>query len=103
MVIVVLCLFALNPNGINGAVMQMVNHGIYSAALFLLVGIIYERRHTRSVAEFGGLSHVMPGYAAVFLGMVMTAIGLPLLAVFISEFLALRGAFESNPVWAGWA
>jgi len=71
--------------------------------LFLLVGIIYERRHTRKVSEFGGLSHVMPGYAAVFMAMAMTAIGLPLLAVFISEFLAMRGAFEANPVWAGWA
>jgi len=101
--IVMLGLFALNPNGINGAVMQMVNHGIYSGALFLLVGIVYERRHTRNVAEFGGLSHVMPGYAAVFLFMAMTAIGLPLLCVFISEFLAMRGAFEANPVWAGWA
>jgi NADH-quinone oxidoreductase subunit M len=101
--IVMLGLFSLNPNGINGAVMQMVNHGIYSGALFLLVGIIYERRHTRNVAEFGGLSHIMPGYAAVFLVMAMTAIGLPLLAVFISEFLALRGAFEANPWWAGWA
>lgn len=99
---VMLGLFALNPNGINGAVMQMINHGIYSAALFLLVGIIYERRHTRNVAEFGGLSHVMPGYAAVFLAMVMTAIGLPLLAVFVSEFLALRGAFEANVYWAAW-
>ena len=101
--IVMLGLFALNPNGINGAVMQMINHGIYSGALFLLVGIIYERRHTRNVAEFGGLSHVMPGYAAVFLVMAMTAIGLPLLCVFISEFLAMRGAFEANPAWAGWA
>src|SRR5882724_5822194 len=101
--IVMLGLFALNPNGINGAVMQMVSHGVYSGALFLLVGIIYERRHTRKVNEFGGLSHVMPGYAAVFLAMAMTAIGLPMLAVFISEFLAMRGAFEANPVWAGWA
>jgi NADH-quinone oxidoreductase subunit M len=100
--IVMLGLFALNPNGLNGAVLHMINHGIYSAALFLLVGIIYERRHTRSVAEFGGLSHVMPGYAAVFLAMVMTAIGLPLLCVFISEFLSLRGAFEANPAWAAW-
>src|SRR5215216_105969 len=100
---VMLGLFSLNPNGVNGGVMQMVNHGIYSGALFLLVGIIYERRHTRNVAEFGGLSHVMPGYAAIFLGMVMTAIGLPLLAVFISEFLALRGAFEANPYWSAWA
>ncbi|MGI9065919.1 MAG: complex I subunit 4 family protein [Pyrinomonadaceae bacterium] len=100
--IVMLGLFSLNPNGVNGAVLHMINHGIYSAALFLLVGIIYERRHTRSVAEFGGLSHVMPGYAAIFLSMVMTAIGLPLLCVFISEFLSLRGAFEANPYWAAW-
>ncbi len=99
---VMLGLFAINPNGVNGGVMQMINHGIYSGALFLLVGIIYERRHTRNVAEFGGLSHIMPGYATVFLVMVMTAIGLPLLAVFISEFLALRGALEANPTWAAW-
>jgi NADH-quinone oxidoreductase subunit M len=101
--IVILGLFALNPNGLNGAVLHMINHGIYSAALFLLVGIIYERRHTRKVSEFGGLSHVMPGYATVFLAMVMTAIGLPLLCVFISEFLAMRGAFEAQPWWAAWA
>ena len=101
--IVILGLFSLNPNGVNGAVLHMINHGIYSGALFLLVGIIYERRHTRNVAEFGGLSHVMPGYAAVFLAMAMTAIGLPLLCVFISEFLSMRGAFEANPWWAGWA
>jgi NADH-quinone oxidoreductase subunit M len=100
--IVMLGLFALNPNGVNGAVLHMINHGIYSGALFLLVGIIYERRHTRNVAEFGGLSHVMPGYAAVFLAMAMTTIGLPLLCVFISEFLSLRGAFEANPAWAAW-
>ncbi|HUE82927.1 MAG TPA: NADH-quinone oxidoreductase subunit M [Pyrinomonadaceae bacterium] len=100
--IVMLGLFSLNPNGILGAVLHMVNHGIYSAALFLLVGIIYERRHTRNIAEFGGLSHIMPGYATVFLFMAMTAIGLPLLCVFISEFLALRGAFEANPYWAAW-
>ena len=101
--VVMLGLFAANPNGLNGAVLHMINHGIYSGALFLLVGIIYERRHTRAVNEFGGLSHVMPGYAAVFLAMAMTAIGLPLLCVFISEFLAMRGAFEANPYWAGWA
>src|SRR5918911_1325239 len=96
---VMLGLFALNPNGLNGAVLHMINHGIYSGALFLLVGIIYERRHTRAVNEFGGLSHVMPGYATVFLAMAM---GLPLLCVFISEFLALRGAFEAKPAWAAW-
>jgi NADH-quinone oxidoreductase subunit M len=101
--VVMLGLFALNPNGLNGAVLHMINHGIYSGALFLLVGIIYERRHTRNVAEFGGLSHVMPAYATVFLAMAMTAIGLPLLCVFISEFLAMRGAFEAQPWWAAWA
>jgi NADH-quinone oxidoreductase subunit M len=101
--VVMLGLFAMNPNGLNGAVLHMINHGIYSGALFLLVGIIYERRHTRAVNEFGGLSHVMPAYAAVFLAMAMTAIGLPLLCVFISEFLAMRGAFEANPWWSGWA
>jgi NADH-quinone oxidoreductase subunit M len=101
--VVMLGLFSVNPNGLDGAVLHMINHGIYSGALFLLVGIIYERRHTRAVNEFGGLSHVMPGYAAVFLGMAMTAIGLPLLCVFISEFLAMRGAFEANPWWSSWA
>ncbi|MBA3240300.1 MAG: NADH-quinone oxidoreductase subunit M [Acidobacteria bacterium] len=101
--VVMLGLFSLNPNGLNGAVLHMINHGIYSGALFLLVGVIYERRHTRNISEFGGLSHVMPGYAAIFLAMAMTAIGLPLLCVFISEFLAMRGAFEANPWWAGWA
>jgi NADH-quinone oxidoreductase subunit M len=98
--VLMLGMFAVNPNGVNGAVLHMINHGIYSGSLFLLVGIIYERRHTRSVDQFGGLGHVMPGFATVFLVMVLTAIGLPLLAVFISEFLSLRGAFEANPVWA---
>src|ERR687895_2455781 len=98
--VVMLGLFAANPNGVNGAVLHMINHGIYSGALFLLVGIIYERRHTRVVSEFGGLSHVMPAFAAVFLVMVLSSIGLPLLNGFIGEFLALRGAFEANVWWA---
>jgi NADH-quinone oxidoreductase subunit M len=97
---VILGLFALNPNGINGAVLQMVNHGISTSALFLIVGILYERRHTRLVSEYGGLSHVMPAFAAVFLIMVLSSIGLPLLNGFIGEFLVLRGAFEANPWWA---
>ena len=99
--IVILGLFAANPNGIRGAVLHMVNHGIYSGALFLLVGVIYERRHTRSVAEFGGLGSVMPRYAFVFMMMALTALGLPMLCVFISEFLTMQGAFEANPIWAG--
>jgi NADH-quinone oxidoreductase subunit M len=99
--IVILGLFSANPNGVRGAVLHMVNHGIYSGALFLLVGIIYERRHTRSVSEFGGLGTVMPGYAFVFMVMTLTALGLPLLCVFISEFFTMQGAFEANPWWAG--
>jgi NADH-quinone oxidoreductase subunit M len=98
--VLMLGFFAANENGVNGAVLHQINHGIYSGALFLLVGIIYERRHTRAVSEFGGLGHVMPGYSFVFLMMVLTAIGLPLLAVFISEFLSLRGAFQANPIWS---
>jgi NADH-quinone oxidoreductase subunit M len=97
---VILGLFALNPNGINGAVMQMINHGISTSALFLIVGILYERRHTRLVSEYGGLSAVVPGFAAVFMIMVLSSIGLPLLNGFIGEFLVLRGAFEANPWWA---
>jgi NADH-quinone oxidoreductase subunit M len=97
---VILGVFALNPNGISGGVMQMINHGISTSALFLVVGILYERRHTRLVSEYGGLSHVMPGFATVFLIMVLSSIGLPLLNGFIGEFLALRGAFEANPWWA---
>jgi NADH-quinone oxidoreductase subunit M len=98
--VLMLGFFAANENGVNGAVLHQINHGIYSGALFLLVGIIYERRHTRLVNEFGGLGHIMPGYSFVFLVMVLTAIGLPLLAVFISEFLSLRGAFQANPIWS---
>jgi NADH-quinone oxidoreductase subunit M len=97
---VMLGLFALNPNGINGAVLQMVNHGISTSALFLVVGILYERRHTRLVSEYGGLSQVMPGFAAVFLIMILSSLGLPLLNGFIGEFLILRGAFEASPWWA---
>ncbi len=98
--VLMLGFFAANPNGVNGAILHMITHGIYSGALFLLVGIIYERRHTRLVNEFGGLGSVLPSFSFVFLMMVLTAIGLPLLAVFISEFLSLRGAFEAKPLWA---
>ena len=70
-------LFALNPNGINGSIIQQINHGISTGALFLIVGIIYERRHTREISEYGGLSHVMPSYAIIFLIITMSSIGLP--------------------------
>jgi NADH-quinone oxidoreductase subunit M len=94
---VMLGLFALNGPGINGAVLQMINHGLSTGALFLLVGVIYERRHTRLIAEYGGLSAVMPLYATVFLIITMSSIGLPTLNGFVGEFTILVGAF--NRVW----
>lgn len=100
---IMLGIFALNENGLNGAVLQMINHGISTGALFLLVGVVYERRHTRMISDYGGLSHVMPGFAAVFMIMTMSSIGLPMLNGFIGEFLILRGVFEVNKIWAAFA
>jgi NADH-quinone oxidoreductase subunit M len=90
-------LFALNPNGITGGIFQMLNHGISTSALFLLVGIVYERRHTRMISEYGGLSKTMPVYATIFMIMTMSSIGLPGLNGFIGEFTILLGAFQAAP------
>ncbi|MSO19630.1 MAG: NADH-quinone oxidoreductase subunit M [Acidobacteria bacterium] len=97
---ITLGIFVLNPNGITGSIIQQINHGISTGALFLLVGIIYERRHTREIAEFGGLSHIMPVYATMFLIVAMSSLGLPTLNGFIGEFVILQGAFEANRTWA---
>jgi NADH-quinone oxidoreductase subunit M len=97
---VTLGMFALNPNGLNGSIIQQINHGISTGALFLIVGIIYERRHTREISQFGGLSNVMPVYAIVFLIMTMSSIGLPLLNGFIGEFTIVMGALQENLWWA---
>jgi NADH-quinone oxidoreductase subunit M len=94
-------MFALNPNGINGSIMQQINHGISTGALFLLVGVIYERRHTRLISEYSGIAQKMPKYATLFMIFTLSSIGLPLLNGFIGEFLLLRGAFEANRKWAG--
>src|SRR5436305_1613486 len=94
---VMLAMFALHGPGLNGSVLQMINHGLSTGALFLLVGVIYERRHTRLIAEYGGLSQVMPGYAVVFLIITMSSIGLPTLNAVVGEFTILVGAF--NRVW----
>jgi NADH-quinone oxidoreductase subunit M len=91
---VMLGLFALNTQGIQGSVLQMVNHGLSTGALFLAVGIIYERRHTREISEFGGLSAVLPWFAAFFLIICLSSLGLPGLNGFIGEFLILLGAFR---------
>jgi NADH-quinone oxidoreductase subunit M len=96
---VMLGLFALNPNGINGAVMQMINHGISTGALFMLCGILYERRHTYEISEFGGLATVMPTFSTIFLIVTLSSLGLPLMNNFIGEFLTLRGAFEAKVLW----
>jgi NADH-quinone oxidoreductase subunit M len=93
---VVLGLFALNPQGLVGGLLQMVNHGLSTGALFLLVGMIYERRHSRLIADFGGLWAVMPVFAAVFLVVTCSSIGLPGLNGFVGEFLVLVGAFQAN-------
>jgi NADH-quinone oxidoreductase subunit M len=103
MAVVMLGMFALNPVGITGSIVQQLNHGISTGALFLIVGIVYERRHTREISEYGGLSKVMPVYAAIFLIMTMSSIGLPTLNGFIGEFLILQGVFVKSTAWAAFA
>ncbi len=100
---VMLGMFALNPLGLEGSVLQMVNHGLSTGALFLIVGLIYERRHTKEIAQFGGLAHVMPLYATFTLIVFLASMGLPLLNGFVGEFMILQGAFAANRVWAYWA
>ncbi len=100
MAMVMLGMFALNPVGLKGSILQQLNHGISTGALFLIVGIVYERRHTRLISEYGGLSKVMPMYAAVFAVMMLSSIGLPALNGFVGELLILQGAFVANRTWA---
>jgi NADH-quinone oxidoreductase subunit M len=96
-------IFALNPAGLTGSVIQQINHGISTGALFLIVGILYERRHTREIAQYGGISTVMPVYATITLIMFMSSMGLPLLNGFVGEFTILQGVFMENKLWAGLA
>jgi NADH-quinone oxidoreductase subunit M len=91
-------IFALDPQGVDGAIYQMLNHGLSTGALFLLVGMIYLRRHTREISEFGGLWRSIPIYAAVFMFVMLSSIGLPGLNGFVGEFLILLGAYLSS-VW----
>ena len=89
-------IFALTPLGLTGSVLQQVNHGISTGALFLIVGILYERRHTREIAEYGGISNVMPVYAAITMIMFLSSMGLPLLNGFVGEFTILQGTFMAK-------
>jgi NADH-quinone oxidoreductase subunit M len=95
---VMLGLFTLNQQGLVGGVIQMINHGLSTGALFLMVGMIYERRHTRLISEFGGLWKVVPAFSALFLVVVLSSLGLPGLNGFVGEFLVLVGAFQVS----GW-
>ncbi len=98
---VMLGMFALNPQGLTGSILQMVNHGISTGALFLIVGMLYERRHTRLISDFGGLAYQVPILTAVFAITMFSSMGLPGLNGFIGEFLILVGAFEYNKIYAG--
>jgi NADH-quinone oxidoreductase subunit M len=86
-------IFALNPQGIDGAIYQMLNHGVSTGGLFLLVGMLYVRRHTHEISEFGGLWKRVPIYAAIFMVVMLSSIGLPGLNGFVGEFLIMVGAF----------
>jgi NADH-quinone oxidoreductase subunit M len=95
-------IFALTPLGLSGSIIQQINHGISTGALFLIVGVLYERRHTRLISEFGGLSTPMPNFAAVYMIVTLSSLGMPLLNGFVGEFTILRGVFEVRWQWAAW-
>jgi NADH-quinone oxidoreductase subunit M len=97
---VILGIFALNEQGLQGAMYQMLNHGISTGGLFLLVGMIYDRRHTRLIDEFGGLAAPLPVFSAIFMIVTFSSIGLPMLNGFVGEFLILLGAFDANVTFA---
>jgi len=96
---VMLGMFAFNVQGVEGSVYQMLNHGVSTGALFLIVGMVYERRHTRLIADFGGLSRVMPVFATFFMIVTLSSIALPGTNGFVGEFLILVGTFKANPVY----
>jgi NADH-quinone oxidoreductase subunit M len=101
--LVVLGIFAFTTQGLQGSTIQMLNHGLSTGALFLLVGMIYERRHTRLISDFGGLAHANPVFASVFLIVTLSSIGLPGLNGFVGEVLILVGTFASNRIYASLA
>ena len=96
-------IFALTPLGLSGSVLQQINHGISTGALFLIVGALYERRHTRLISEFGGLATPMPTFAAIYLIVSLSSLGMPLLNGFIGEVTILQGTFVVNKAWTAWA
>ncbi len=101
--VIILGIFALNVEGIGGAIFLMISHGVVSGALFLLVGVIYDRTGTKMMSEFGGLAKVMPLYATIFAIVLMASVGLPLTIGFVGEFLSLLGFFAVSPLLTGLA
>ncbi len=97
---VMLGLFALNEQAVSGAMIQMINHGLSTGALFLLVGVVYDRRHTRLIKDYGGIAKVMPWYTTVFIIVTLSSVGLPGLNGFVGEFLILVGAYQTAPIYA---
>jgi NADH-quinone oxidoreductase subunit M len=95
-------IIALNPEGIAGSIIQQINHGISTGMLFLIVGVVYERRHTREIAEYGGLIKVMPMFTLIFAIAALSSMGMPPLNGFIGEITILGGAFQMSKVWAFW-
>jgi NADH-quinone oxidoreductase subunit M len=94
--VIIIGTFALNVEGITGSIFLMIAHGVVSGALFLLVGVIYDRRHTKLMSEFGGLASVMPRYATIFGIMLMASVGMPLTINFVGEFLSLLGFYQQS-------
>lgn len=100
---IVLGIFSFSIEGTQGAILQMLNHGLSTGALFLLVGMIYDRRHTKLISEFGGLAKIMPIFSTLFLIITFSSIGVPGLNGFVGEFLILLGAFKSTILSRGFS
>jgi NADH-quinone oxidoreductase subunit M len=96
---VVLGIFSFTQLGVDGAVYQMLNHGVSTGALFMLLGMIYDRRHTYDISDYGGLATPMPIYATFFAFIMLSSVGLPLLNGFVGEFLVLSGAFQAKQIY----
>jgi NADH-quinone oxidoreductase subunit M len=95
-------IFVFTPAGLAGSLLQQINHGLSTGMLFLIVGVLYERRHTRMIAEYGGISTPMPNFATIYLIASLSSLGMPVLNGFIGEFTILKGVFEVNKMWAAW-
>ncbi len=95
-------IFALNPAGIAGSILQQINHGISTGMLFLIVGVVYERRHTREISEYGGLFKIMPVFTVIFTITALSSMGMPPLNGFIGEITVLQGAYQMSLTWAFW-